>query len=185
MKMKNWTVVLLVSILAISVLIAQPKQWLHVRVTEAGEGGEKVKVNVPISLIETVLPMLEPEEIKGGKVKFDSHELTVAEMREIWKAVRSSGDYELASIQNSDMDMRISIEGDSLFVRSTEESRTHVSVTVPTAVVDALLSGTEDELNLMAAIEVLSQSGEGELVTVEDGDTKVRIWIDSTSVPAE
>jgi len=52
-------------------------------------------------------------------------------------------------------------------------------VRFPLAVVDALFSGEPGELDLLAAVEALSRHGQGgDLVRVNDGDTKVRIWID-------
>ena len=185
MKTIKWIVSVMMLNFILTMIIAAPGQWLHVRVIEAGENGDKIKVNVPMSLIETVLPMLEPEEFKTGKIKIDSNELTVPELREIWNAVRSSGDYEIASIQNKDVDLRITIEGDYFFIRSTEGADNKISVTLPARVVDALFSGEGDQLDVMAAVQELAQFGEGELVNIEDGDTTVKVWIDSSNVPAE
>ena len=39
--------------------------WLHVRVQEAGEQ-DSVKVNVPVSLIEMVLPIIEKTYLPPG-----------------------------------------------------------------------------------------------------------------------
>ena len=54
----------------------------------------------------------------------------------------------------------------------------NVDVSLPMTVVDALLSGEENELNITAAIEALVEEGEGELVTVTGEDEKVRVWVD-------
>jgi len=173
----------LVSLLAI--VSAAPGQWLHVRVIELGENGDAVKVNIPLALVETVLPLVEPEELNGGRIKLDSKELTVPELRQIWSTLRSSGDFELASIQDDEMDMRITIEGDYLLVRSTEASKNQISVTIPSRVVDALLSGEGDELDIVAAVQELARSGEGEIVTVKDGESLVKVWIDSSNTSLE
>ncbi len=53
-----------------------------------------------------------------------------------------------------------------------------VDVKVPQAVVEALLSGEGDEIDLAAAIRALAARGEGELVTVDNKDAKVRVWVD-------
>jgi hypothetical protein len=52
---------------------------------------------------------------------------------------------------------------------------------VPFTVVDALLSGGKDELDLLAAVRTLGTIGDTVLVTVNDKDSKVRIWVDSRS----
>ena len=44
---------------------------------------------------------------------------------------------------------------------------------------DALLSGEGDELNIEAAIRALVEQGEGELVTVSGDDETVRVWVDN------
>lgn len=155
-------------------------QWLHVRV-ESPDEEESVKVNVPLSLVETVLPMIETEEFQRGRVQIDSEEITVPEMREIWEVVKAQGDYELASISTKDTSVRISIEGDTFFIRSREGSASDVLVTLPTRVVDALLSGEGEELNISSAVQALAASGGGELVSVKDGNTTVRVWLDGMS----
>ena len=63
---------------------------------------------------------------------------------------------------------------------STHESK--VDVKVPMKVVDALFSAGKDELDLGAALRVLSTFGDTELVTVKADDATVRIWLDSKNV---
>ena len=58
-------------------------------------------------------------------------------------------------------------------------SNEQVDVQIPLVVVDSLLSGDSDELNLEAAIRALVAEGEGELVTVSGDDEKVRVWVDN------
>ena len=154
--------------------------WLHVRV-QSPEKAEGVKVNVPLNLIQTVLPAIDDENLKQGRVKLDSEELTVPQMRAIWETIKSEGSYELASIDSGEDRVRIALEGDELFVRSTEGSGTQVLISIPVSVVDALLSGDEDELDLQAGIEALQTVGAKELVAVNDGESTVRIWIDEVS----
>jgi len=57
--------------------------------------------------------------------------------------------------------------------RGAEEVR----VEVPVSLVDALLSGEGDEVNVQAAVAEL-QKRRGDIVRVHDGDSNVRIWID-------
>jgi len=54
-----------------------------------------------------------------------------------------------------------------------------VRVEIPVPVVDALLSGDGDTLNIGAAIEELSML-RGELVRVIESDNNIRIWIDES-----
>jgi hypothetical protein len=57
-----------------------------------------------------------------------------------------------------------------------------VDVKVPFSVVNALLSGGKDELDVVAALRALGEYPNLDLVTVEDGSSKVRVWIDSKNV---
>jgi len=54
-----------------------------------------------------------------------------------------------------------------------------VRVRFPLDVVDALLSGGENELDLIAALDALADHGGGDLVTVESDDESIRVWIDT------
>jgi hypothetical protein len=56
---------------------------------------------------------------------------------------------------------------------------TKADVKVPMSVVEALLSGPGDELNLVAAIRALALHGDTVLVEVKEGTETVRVWVDS------
>ncbi len=154
--------------------------WLHVRFQEKGKT-ESVKVNVPVSLIETVLPIIEQKGLEEGRIHFDNQDLSVQDLRQIWQEVQAQGDYELASVDSDDTRVRVALEGNDLLVRSTEGSETEVRVRVPKQVVDALLSGEGNQLNLTAAVGVLKSMGAQELVNITDDETFVRVWIDDSS----
>jgi hypothetical protein len=55
----------------------------------------------------------------------------------------------------------------------------HVEVKIPLAVVDALFSAGNDELDLVAGLRALSAQGDTELVSVKDEENTVRVWVDS------
>jgi len=156
--------------------------WLHVRV-QTPEKSEAVKVNVPLNLVQSVLPVIETDEFSQGRIKLDEQEFTVPQMRAIWETIKSQGSYEIAAIESGEDRVRIALEGDELFVRSIEGSGTQVLVNIPVSVVDALLSGEGDTLDLQAGIEALQMVGAKDLVTVNDGENMVRVWIDEASTP--
>ncbi|RPI24324.1 MAG: hypothetical protein EHM61_17430 [Acidobacteria bacterium] len=165
---------------------AQSKQWLHVRVDSAKKGGETVNVNLPLALAETVLPLIKEKEVSGGKIRFDHHnEITTQDLRKIWASVKDQGDAEYVTVQTSDMNLRVAMEGQYLVVRTDETSKNQVQVTLPAKVVDALLSGPEDTLDLLAAVRALSESGTRELVSIKDDDTNVKVWIDDKNVSSK
>jgi hypothetical protein len=159
-------------------------QWLHVAVDEKGPDGSVVRVNVPIELVTKILPLVHHENLSGGKVKLNlgDENMTAADIRAILDAVRSSRDGEYVTVDGPKEKVRVAKRGGFLLVQATEnkEKQQIVEVKLPLAVVDALLSGAQnDELNVAAAIDALAQHGTGDIVTVKGDDSHVRIWIDS------
>jgi hypothetical protein len=70
-------------------------------------------------------------------------------------------------------------DGNQAAKESVAANVSHVEVKIPLSVVDALLSGKKDELDLIAGLHMLSAQGDTELVSVKDGEDTVRVWIDS------
>lgn len=155
-------------------------KWLHVRVEKAGEDGEFVRVNIPLSLAEAVLPTIEAHNVRHGKVRIHMHRHDI-DIRALLDAVKNTGDGEFVTVEKKDEVIRVAKSQGYLIVKTDEgaEKGDRVDIKVPMVVVEALLSGEDDELNLMAAIKALRQFGDIELVTVRSGKETVRIWIDS------
>jgi hypothetical protein len=154
--------------------------WVHVRVEE-GKKESKVNVNLPLPLLEVALSMA-PEKLSShGRVHIGEHghgDLSVSDMRRLWKALRESGETELVSVQEKDQTVSIARKGDVFRIQVEEPSRKGtVHVEVPVSVVDLLLGGEGDELDIHAALNEL-QKRRGDIVRVDDGDSKVHIWID-------
>lgn len=156
-------------------------RWLHVRVDESGPDGDKVRVNIPLSLVEKVLPLVENEDLKSGRVRIGNEEMGNADLRKMWEAVRSMEDAEFITVQGTKQNVRVAKQGNYFVVKATDgtERKETVNVRVPFHVVDALFSGSSDELNVLAAIHALGEQTDGDLVTVEGDDSHVRIWVDS------
>jgi hypothetical protein len=182
-------------ILAISVGLAAPSskasskstadKWLHVRV-EDGTGAEaqRVHVNVPLSLAEAVIPAINAENFKNGKIHIDmdgNEKLHDVDFRKILTALRDTKDGNFVTVEGKD-NVQVAKQGGFLVakVREGKEGGTRVDARIPFQVVEALLSGDNpNELNLVAGVRALGQYGDGVLVTVDDVKSKVRIWVDS------
>lgn len=173
--------VLLIAGLAAAALASPSDYYLHVRVVEEGPDGESVRVNIPIQLAGKILPLIESDDFKGGKVRLDRGDMDAARLREIWSAVREAPDGEFVTVESRHENVRVARSGGYLLVRVDEHDgdREQVDIKVPVTVVDALLSGTGEELNVVAALEALSAHGGGDLVSVTSDDSQVRIWVDS------
>lgn len=161
---------------------AQPDRWLHVRVDNADAKGEMVRVNVPLSLAEKVLPTINNGRLHHGKVTIDQANVHGVDLRALLDAVRAARDGEFVSVQGSGNDVHVAKEAGYLLVHVRENKETshkRVEIRVPLTVVDALLSAGDNELDLVAAIRALAAQGDTELVTVKDAKSTVRIWVDS------
>jgi hypothetical protein len=153
-------------------------QWLHIAVDGTGRNDERVRVNLPMSIVESVLPLIETDELHDGKVWIDEADLSHDDIVQILAAIRDAEDGEYVTVESLDEDVRIAKEGAYVTVHVEERRGDIVDVRVPVAVLDALVSGKDDELDLLAAVRVLGEQGDQTLVTVEESDSSVRIWID-------
>ncbi|MFQ5739101.1 MAG: hypothetical protein ACE5JX_08795 [Acidobacteriota bacterium] len=178
MKFRNYV---LFSLLVTGSAAAASKGWLHVRVETDDQ--EKVRLSVPVSLVSTLLPFIEDKEFARTRIRMDGigwhrDELTVQDLREIWDAVKNEGSTELANVQTKDADIHLFLDNQYLMVRTEEGSHDKINVKIPVSVVDALLSGQGDELNLSAAVAALQDLGPDSLVSVEADHNKVEVWIE-------
>jgi len=170
---------MLVLIMGVAGVASASDLWLHVRVDETD--GAKVKVNVPVSMVEKAIAMVPEEHLREGKIHLSEccEHMSPAELRELWQEIKNSPDMTFVTVEEDDESVRVWKEAGYLKVHVLEQDKNEeVDVQVPLTVVDALLSGEGDELNIEAAIRALVEEGEGELVTVSGDDETVRVWVD-------
>lgn len=164
---------------------AADNRWLHIRVQDSSPEGELVRINMPLSLAEKVLPAINSKELQGGKVKVKEAKFQEVDLRAILDALRTAPENEFVTVQSPSKNVRVAKSGGNLLVKVRETKgkekpeTENVEVSVPFPVVDALLSGGKDELDLLAAVRALGTVGDMTLVTVDDSKSKVRIWVDS------
>ena len=162
---------------------AQGAPWLHVEVRDSGSKAETVNVNVPMSMARIALKAM-PDKVSGklnDKIA-QNGKISLTDLRALWQELRDAGDADLVTVDNADQTVRIRREGGHVRIRveGKGDSADQVRVDLPVSVVDALLSGAGEELNLEAAIAELQQA-RGDLVNVQDKTSTVRVWIDEKS----
>ncbi len=167
----------LLIMLTAGLALAEAERWLHVRVLD---GEDKVSVNLPIDLVATVLSSVEHEHFHHGGIQFDDMDVDRELLTAILKAASESKDGEFVRIEEGD-DAIVSVhkKKDTLFV-DIEEDYEKVKVQIPLTVVRAMLKGEGDVLDIAAALEALGEGKGSTLVTVDDGDSTVRVWVDSS-----
>lgn len=163
--------------------VATTDRWVHVRIEKTGEDGESVRINAPISVALKVLPAIHSHELRDGKVKIHDAHINGVDVRMVLEAIRGLGDGEFITIQGKAENVRVAKEKGYLIVNMDEQtgSRDKIRVKIPLRIVDALLSGAEDELDLLAGVQALNDYGEELVVSVESQDESVRVWVDSKS----
>lgn len=162
-------------------MAAPPDKYLHVNVQDPANDGS-VNVNVPLSLAESILPVINNHDLHDGKVSIHNPDMNGVDVRALLDAVRSAPDNEFVMVKDKDSDVRVAKANGNIIVRVTDKKNREqkVDVTVPFKVVDALFSDSKnDELNIEAALRALSDAGDVLLVTVRDSNQRVRIWVDS------
>lgn len=154
--------------------------WLHVKVDESGGDNARVTVNLPIALLESALPMIESAgEIEDGRIVIHDADVSVDDLRRVLDELTRSPDATFAEVETDTE--RIVFFKDGAYLRVETDATaegTEIRAQFPIAVLEALLSGPGDQLDVAAALKALAAHGPGDLVTVRDRDATVRVWID-------
>ena len=189
-KRSFWSALLVAGLLgfAASVVAAQDagrQPWLHVQVTGQDDGAENVAVNVPLSAAEPLFALVPHRILSDGRLSLAGREVpvNVGALRDLWRALTEVGDTEFVTVEGEDQTVRIARAGDQITVRveeRDEEGSETVDVQLPIVVVDALLSGNGDTLDVRAAVERLGEL-RGDIVRVTEDERQVRIWIDEVA----
>jgi len=191
--MMKKTVGVMVGILVFAALASPADRWIHIRVIESGPDGDRVRVNIPLSLAEAVLPTIRSDKFCNGKIKVDDHAFDQVDVRALLEAVRKTGDNQYVTVESKDQNVEVAKAGEFLLIKVHEnckhgakndqasKAQNTVDIKVPFKVANALLSGPNDELNVLAAVRALDEYQNLELVTVKDGSDDVRIWVDSNN----
>jgi ribonuclease HI len=175
--------ILLTATLAVA---ATATRYLHVKVSNP-TSYELVRVNVPLTLAEKVIPAINHGELRDGKVHIGNMHADEVDVRAILDALKTAPEGEFVTVQNTGDDVRVAKEHGQVVVHVIDKnSKETVDVTVPWDVVEALVSNTtENQLNIEAAIKALQNVGDTTLVRVSGSDENVRVWIDSRNTDSE
>jgi hypothetical protein len=177
----RWTV-LAVGVLAAAApgAWAQPvTPWLHVQVNETSKQS-KVNVNLPLTVVEAVLKAA-PEKVSAdGKIKLgiDDRDVRLDDLRKAWKELKAVGDGQFVTVEEKDQHVEVARKGDLVIVRvENADKGEQVNVEVPVSLVDVVLAGPGDTIDVKAALAELAKR-RGDVVRVTDKDSHVRVWID-------
>lgn len=162
--------------LGLSAQAPPSRPWLHVRVEEPDT---KVRVNLPLNVVEAALRAAPQTLVSKGRLRLGQNRLKVSELRAMWRELKAAADAELVGVEGKDEQVRVERKGDLVQVRVTRKSREQVHVEVPVTVVEALLAGEGDALDVYAALAELKKR-RGDVVRVSEDKSTVRVWIDES-----
>lgn len=155
------------------------ENWIHVKVENANDE-EQVTINLPLSLMQAAVNMI-PQDIDDDvNIAIDDFNMSWSDLRAFWHEVKKAPEATFVTVQSKEETVKVRKEGDYVYVRTTEstDQGAKVDVQFPLAVVDALLDSPDGSLNFQGAMQALADFGPGNLVSIQDGDETVRIWID-------
>ncbi len=176
---------------AFAALAVPADRWIHVRVTNSSPDGDRVRINIPLSLAEAVLPTIKADKLCDGKVKVEGHALDRVDLRALLEAVSKAQDNQYVTVESKHENVEVAKAGEFVLIKVHEnregagkgagarKAGNTVDIKIPFKVAHALLSGSNDELNVLAAVRALDEYQSLELVTVQDESDNVRIWVDS------
>jgi len=169
-------------LLATFAFAATTTRYIHVRVSSPGTH-ELVRVNLPLTLAEQVIPAINHGQLRDGKVRIGHLDANNVNVRAILEALKAAPEGEFVSVQHVGNDVRVAKEHGIMVVHATDkQSKQNVDVTIPWDVAQALISETsQNQLNVEAAVRALENVGDMNLVNVTGQDQTVRVWVDSRS----
>jgi hypothetical protein len=178
-KARNLLALALMVVSLVGPLSAQKKDpWFHVEVKENRAEPEYVKVNLPMSMVDVALNAIKDKKFYRGHLKLPTDDISVADMRKIWSELKKAGNAEFVTVQQKNETVHVAKEGNYILVKITEGKKPKVDLKVPVGVVDALLAGSGDEVDIKGALVAMQKQNAGEILTMNDNETQVRIWID-------
>ncbi|HYV20693.1 MAG TPA: hypothetical protein VFC25_16840 [Verrucomicrobiae bacterium] len=188
-SLAGWAATGAAAVVATGLALAAPAdgKWIHIRVIDGDDKATSVKVNMPVTALVSMADVIQDEHIKDGHIQIGHEGVDAAKLRDVWQSLRTAQDMEFITVESDDEDVRVAKSGRFMIAKvngrghgrnSVDTNGEQVQVRVPLEVVDALLDAPDGQLNIKSALEALASQHSGELVTVTDGSSKVRIWID-------
>ncbi|HUP64942.1 MAG TPA: hypothetical protein VM557_06660 [Thermoanaerobaculia bacterium] len=152
-------------------------EWLHVEIREGSGERSRLRMNVPVSLVMRVAPLL-PHDWSGCSLSIGRSRVGFEDLTAIWEALSSNSgarvvrDTRGGTIEAIRNDGHVLLRTRGRFDGDTVEAR------MPERVLRALLSGRHREMDVAAAVREMVLAGGGTLAFITSDDSRVHIWVD-------
>jgi hypothetical protein len=156
--------------------------WLHVAVDNRDRDEAKVRVTLPLALVEGVIPFLEGNRVGKGHLRVS--DVDDLDLRQAWEAARSAREGRFVEVPTKGAGTLHVARQDGQLVLRARDDDSEVHVRMPWKVAEQLAAAGGDgtvDLDLRVLVRALRDFGPGELVTAEAEDASIRLWIDKES----
>ena len=151
--------------------------WMRVQVFDQGGEHAKVKVNLPISLIEVVIDSIDKREflseIQEGHPSLD--------IQKLWRQIRKMEGGDFVTIESDKENVRVWKDKEFFRINVKEEGfdEPNIEIKLPLSVMDYVFDSSSDKgFSFQEMIEQLRGHLPLTLVQVKHGEESVKIWLE-------
>ncbi len=150
--------------------------WMRVEVNGHGEKDARIKINLPLSLIEVVVDSIDKRQFMVD-LEDDHPHLDIARL---WRDIRRLRIDEFVTIESEEASIRVWKDRDffRVNVREKEYDEPNIEVQVPLEVMDLLFEPRSDGFDLQELVERVRPHLPLTLVQAQNEDKSVRIWLE-------
>ena len=150
--------------------------WMRVEVNDQGGEHTKVKINLPLSLIEVVVDSID----RGDFMAEIEQEHPSLDIPKLWREIRKMEGEEFVTIQSDKENVRVWKDSEFFRINVRQEGQTepNVEVKLPLAVMDYLFETDGKELSFENLVEKLRGHLPLTVVQVKHEDEHVKIWLE-------
>lgn len=148
--------------------------WLRVDVIKAGEEAGRVKINVPLSLMEVVIEsadgsMFSPMDVAKGHV----------DIAKMWQSIRDMASEEIMTIEAEDEIIKVWKDREYFRVDVNDaDEGANVEVKIPIGLMDYLFTKEHTKFDFQELVGTLRGYAPLQLVKVVSNDENVSVWIE-------
>jgi len=150
--------------------------WLHVEVNDQAGEHQKVKVNVPLSLIDIVVDSIDKREfmsnLEEGHPSLD--------IPKLWREVRKMNGSDFVTVESEKEHVRVWKDNEFFRINVQEEgySEPNIEVKLPLAIMDYVFESRTKDLNFEDLVDQLRGHLPLTLVTLKHEENRVKIWLE-------
>jgi len=150
--------------------------WMRVQVNDQGGEHTKVKINLPLSLIEVVVDSIDKREFMAQI----EQEHPALDIKKLWGQIRKMDSQDFVTVESEKENIRVWKDNEffRINVRHEGQNEPSVEVKLPLAVMDYVFETDSKDLSFEDLVEKLRGHLPLTVVQVEHEDEHVKIWLE-------